>query len=125
MRTMTIGDIRRGETSGVPLSRVYVIRDGDEVLYVGKSKNAITRVESHLGIGQWGWRNCGTVLSEHLRTATSDSFTVELFDSRDVKSAMNLTDTDRLFPGELDSYVSDLEMDLINKLSPKFNRIGN
>lgn len=125
MQTVTIGDIRRGETDGVPSSRVYVIRDGAEVLYVGKSKNALTRVESHLGMGQWGWRNGGTILSEHLRTADSDAFTVDLFDAHDVKAAFDVGEDERLPFGMLDDFVSDFERNLIRSLSPRFNRIGN
>ena len=125
MRTITIGDIRRGDTSGIPLSRIYVIREGDTVLYVGKSKDAVARVEGHLGVAHYGWNCTGTTLSEYLRTTDSNGFTVELFDRCDVKRSANLAEDDRLFPGELDLYVSDLERDLIKKLLPKLNVIGN
>lgn len=125
MKTITIRDIKQENTDGVPLSVVYVIREGDSVLYVGKSKNAITRVESHLGMGQWGWCNTGSVLSQYLRSNNSDDFTVDLYDHMDVKIAANIPEDCRLYSCERDGYVADLERELINKLSPKFNMIGN
>jgi len=54
----TIGDLLDGQLDGHEDTReciIYVVRDGDIVLYIGKAIRVIERLRSHLGSGTWGW----------------------------------------------------------------------
>ncbi len=54
MITTTLGAIAKGAFTGGEASyRIYVISVGDIPLYVGRSSDAVTRVLSHLGMGEW------------------------------------------------------------------------
>ncbi len=44
----TIGRFLKGEVDQVWLSGVYVFRDGEHVLYVGRSKDVVKRVYEHI-----------------------------------------------------------------------------
>lgn len=54
----TIGDLLDGQLDGredIQGCIIYVVRDGDITLYVGKAARVIERLWSHLGDGSWGW----------------------------------------------------------------------
>lgn len=55
MNTFTVGAILNSTTPDTPGARVYVLRDGRAVFYVGVSSNNVTdRVLEHCGRGTWG-----------------------------------------------------------------------
>jgi hypothetical protein len=54
----TIGNLLDGQLDGHEDTLgcvIYVVRDGDLVLYVGKAAGVIGRLWSHLGESTWGW----------------------------------------------------------------------
>lgn len=96
--------------------RLYVVEGEGCVLYVGQSKCAVTRMESHLGRGEW--RNFYG--SDFDRVLTSNpkaiEYVVTFYDDTDIESA-----------GKSAGYpvdVSDVEDTLIFELSPVFNAQG-
>lgn len=75
---------------------VYIIRDGETVLYVGSTRyDARSRIKSH--------QKAHSLLGKALRTQAVDEWTVEMIPHADYKSA------------------SDKEKRLIVELSPRFN----
>lgn len=56
MLTLTVGDLQNDDTElkMIPYS-LYVVREGETVFYVGKSKRSVyTRLLEHIGIGRHG-----------------------------------------------------------------------
>jgi predicted GIY-YIG superfamily endonuclease len=96
--------------------RIYVIEGEGYVLYVGKSVDAVTRLESHLNSGAWS-RYFGSELDMLLVKPSSNDYTVTLYDESDVCRLIG----DVL---NIDEQVTILERKLIYDLSPVFNDKG-
>lgn len=96
--------------------RLYVVEGEGCVLYVGQSKCAVTRMESHLGKGEW----CNFYGTDFDRTITSNpkamEYTVTFYDDTDIDNASKRAG----YPVD----VSDVEDALIFELSPVFNAKG-
>jgi hypothetical protein len=130
--TITIGDLRT-LSDAIPdeTMRVYVVEGDGCVLYVGRSKDAVERMMSHLGLGNWllFWGgDFDETLSRH--RPHSDGYTVTFFSEEEVASLCKLPPkpSDRkdehLWRARVDCVVSDLEEGLIYEMSPVFNCVG-
>lgn len=99
-----------------PPFRIYKIEDCATVIYVGRSKDALVRMWSHLGMGEWV-QFFGCFLDQLLIKEASDSFTVTLYDEDDV---------DRLVEGgrRINRKVELLEQRMIRELRPRHNTMG-
>jgi hypothetical protein len=116
MERTTISAIRKGYTSQDRL-RVYLVEDGDRLLYIGKSVCAITRMESHLGFGEWAhfW---GGIFDHALTTEPlSGDYTVLFYSADDCDKAIRQ-------PWDLDYKVTFIEETLIREMAPIFNIAG-
>lgn len=58
MITSTVGDLADGRLDDLDTRghRLYLVRDGETVLYVGQSRDPIDRLFGHFGYGTWGMR---------------------------------------------------------------------
>lgn len=111
METTTIRNIKTGYTSNSRL-RIYIIEGEGCILYVGKSKCAITRMESHLGIGEWA-AFFGSSLDQMLiSNPKADDYVVTFLNEDDILNT------------NLDLAIDDLEERLIYEFSPVFNSQG-
>lgn len=126
----SIDEIRDGIYLNEPM-RIYLVQHGDYCLYVGKSKDAVNRMESHLGIGEWiglhgsefdFWLSGSPVANECVVTFLGESWIRDAF-SLPVKPD---SPGERLYGWQalLDIWVDSLESDLIFHLSPVFNCLG-
>lgn len=112
----TIREIKEGYTSDRKL-RLYIIEGEGCFLYVGKSKCAISRVLSHLGIGSWS--GFFGSLFDFMLTSNpkANDYTVYFLDENKIKKTINHF-------GDINSKVDDLESLLIYELSPVYNTMG-
>ena len=112
----TIREIKKGVDYDDDRYRIYIIESEGIILYVGKSSEAISRMESHIGKGDWvGF--FGSVLDRLLITSAADNFNVELYSEFDISQVIK-TDWD------IDTKVSWFEEYLIYELSPVYNAKG-
>lgn len=99
-----------------PSYRLYVVRDGDVVFYVGQSQNVINRLWDHLGEGCWarvqGKSNLGRLIKFNL--PASRVWQIELLTVEDCQDY-----------GETYGDVSRAEQLLIDYHSPYLNVKGN
>jgi len=76
----TIGAILDGECIGLdPSHRLYVVRDGATVFYVGQSRDPVERLLGHMGHGAWvfyGKSSLGRMVEVNM--PASQSWQVEL-----------------------------------------------
>jgi len=112
---LSIAEIKQGAYHHLS-QRLYVIEGEGCVLYVGQSKCAITRMESHLGLGPW--RNFfGSSIDMVLtKNRNADHYTVTFYDDTDIAALSQQIG--------YDVDVSDVESKLIFELSPVFNAQG-
>ncbi len=131
MMTVTVGDlldgkffdIVTGEIAGKDFStwvdefnrrrqrqpEIYVVRDGDVVFYVGQSRQVETRLEAHVGRGEFGYSGpsqLGHAILVNLPEARA--WTIELWTVEEC--------------GE--TTVDQAEQSLIDKYTPHFNIKG-
>jgi len=117
MLQKTIHDVKNGIKSDGNRYRIYVISTDGIFLYVGKSKEALTRMESHVCKGEWiGF--FGSDLDYLLIKTEADSFIVDFYDEHDISQIITTN-------WDIDDKVSFLEEHLIYELSPVYNAIGN
>ena len=119
MNTTTLGEIIDG-FYGDETYRIYVISSGEIPLYVGQSKDAVTRILSHLGTGEWiGFY--GSTFDKKIKTYPGwRDFQVELFTLEECAKDSHIIAG--LEPG--DWVVDYVEDKLIYNLSPVFNSKG-
>jgi hypothetical protein len=58
MITVTVGDIlddKGPEWQDAMGHRLYMVRDGEVVFYIGQSGNPLERILTHIGQGPWNW----------------------------------------------------------------------
>lgn len=80
--TTTLSAIVNGFEGDVSYN-LYIIASGSIPLYVGKSKNAVARVLSHLGLGEWAGLY-GSSFDRRLKTYEGwEDFAVVLLESND------------------------------------------
>ena len=116
----------------IPSFRIYVIKGDDCVLYIGKSQDAITRMESHIGKGVWA-SFFGSTVDYLLITPQANEYSVELYDENEI-AQLHKT----IYPNSMyhqsnaignaivsDAIVSDIEEIMIYELAPVFNTIHN
>ena len=105
--------------------RIYIIKGEGVILYVGRSKEAIDRVETHCGIGRFG---SGTLLTNHLLSNRKKimNYTVTFLDEEICCSLSKYKDVVRIQKNRYwrDTCVEDLENRLIFRLSPVYNAMG-
>lgn len=131
METTTIKQIKDGYISDNSL-RLYVIEGEGCILYVGRSKCAITRMESHLGLEWIGFFGSDLDLmltsnpkaDEYTVTFYSEVDIVESNPHRDFRLAVRDDLEEPHYNSLMDIYVSDIEEKLIYELSPVFNSMG-
>jgi len=127
METTSIGNIYGGYVPKATM-RIYVIKDsGGQVLYVGRSKDAVERVRGHMGIGSYvfGGSRIGTHIVKCWPAA--QAWPVELYDVHDCASIypypykLNGTPLDNIIR---DMHVEHAEEELIQYLQPPYNVLG-
>lgn len=148
----TIGELLDGQLDGyesVNECIVYVVRDGDVVLYVGKAVRVIERLWSHLGTGSYGWTGIsqlGVLIQANLPMARR--WSLELMTGEDCLSVLQECTGNKYFTGangsgyllvksiSLDDGVrleqrlaatnaEELESELIRVYHPCLNSAGN
>lgn len=111
----TISEIKRGFHHSVT-QRVYVIEGDGCVIYVGQSKCAITRMESHLGRGEWRGFFGSDLDHMLMRNPRASSYKVMFYDDADIaRYALSVG-----YAADIDTF----EDALIYELSPVFNAKG-
>lgn len=70
----TIQGLIQGELDYAEVSGVYIIRDGKDVLYVGRSKDTVNRLIEH--IEKWTSSSIGNII--HINAPQSLSWQIEL-----------------------------------------------
>ena len=83
--------------------KVYVVRDGDVVFYVGQSDGPVERLEAHVGRGAWGWTgtsSLGRTIEDNLPGARD--WTIELWTVQECKEAL-ADETTKLWRWDKDS----------------------
>lgn len=104
----------------IPPYRIYVIKGDGCILYVGKSQDAIVRMESHVGKGMWvGF--FGSHLDYLLITKQANDYTVDFYDEDEVRVLYRYNP---LFTS-MDRMVGSVEEQMIFDLAPVFNIINN
>lgn len=116
MELVTIQQIRFGYASTKALI-VYVVEGEGCVMYVGKSRDAITRMESHLGIGEWAGFFGSSFDQMLVSNPKTGSYTVKFYDEDDIAGTVAGSFA-------LDVKVSMFEEALIDELQPVFNVMG-
>jgi hypothetical protein len=111
----TIAQIKQGINHPVT-QRLYVIEGEGCVLYVGQSKCAVTRMESHLNMGPWRAFFGASIDNVLINEQGADTYTVSFYDDTDIE-ALSAQDGCR-------ESVSCVESKLIYELSPVFNAQG-
>ena len=92
MKQMTVNDALIGKIKSGD-HRLYVVSDGDLVLYVGKSTDPIDRIQAHCGGGRFGWAGAsllGETIKDNLpesRTWTVTMYTLPECQTRDMDMA--------------------------------------
>lgn len=120
MRTVSISDIKTGVSLPKETYRIYLIRRDDLVLYIGKSIDAVTRLESHVNKGNWA-SFYGSTLDQWLtRSDEADTYLVDLYNENDITQYCK-TRYPWFESMPFDYAVSHMEADLINEISPVFN----
>lgn len=116
MLQKTIRDVKNGIEYDGNRYRIYVIGVDGIILYVGKSSEALSRMESHVGTGEWlGF--FGSTLDHLLIKTEADNFVVEFYSEDDISQAIKTN-------WNIDDKVSFLEEHLIYELSPVYNAKG-
>ena len=111
----TVSEIKNGFCHPTT-QRIYVIEGDGCVIYVGQSKCAITRMESHLGRGEWRGFFGSDLDYMLIRNPKAGGYKVTFYDDADIaRYAVSLGYA---------ADVSTLEDDLIYELSPVFNAQG-
>lgn len=100
--------------------RIYVIKGDGCILYVGKSQDAIARMESHVRKGQWS-TFFGSTVDWVLIKKEADDYIVELYDEEEIRALYGHSH----FYTSIDKVVSDVEKKMIFDLAPVFNTIYN
>ena len=78
----TIKDIIDGNLDQVDLSGIYIVRDGEHVLYVGRAVDVVQRLHDH--IEKWASSAIGDVI--HANAPQSLSWQVELMGAEECRS---------------------------------------
>ena len=126
MKTITLGSIIRDElpeTWDEPYE-IYVIREGDTVFYVGKSKDCvIDRILGHLGEGTWGWSS-GDELGDFIKfyEPGSHNWQVDLMTIKDCFPFIKKSHPDAK---KARCTVADAESAMISHYGPCLNKMLN
>lgn len=102
-------------------ANVYVVHGADGcILYVGKSGCAVTRLQSHVGVGEWcgfGISRTGQFVLDNL--PLSKGWKIDLYSIDECKA---------IYPsswwGEEQDWIDHAEQCMIDYLKPKFNVIN-
>jgi len=136
MITSTIGDLLDGNLDLVDIEghHVYMVRDGEVVFYVGKSKDPVERLLGHCGRG--GWVFGGKSALGYLIEANSPEarqWQVELLTITDCEPYVKWrwwsgqrhlwTEEERRFKEK--NVIADCEVALIDRYRPCLNSIDN
>ena len=102
--------------------KVYVVRDGDVVFYVGQSDDPVDRLLAHAGLGAWGHltgtSSLGRTIEDNLPSARG--WTIELWTVQECKEALVDETT------ESQRWDKDLaEEEMILRQRPYLNAIHN
>lgn len=122
MITATLSEFFEGlEMAGSHI--VYLVRDGDLVIYVGKTTTgAGNRLLSHCGRGPWGWSsgpdNLGRLITQN--SPESDPWQVDIYRVEDCLSELKTA-----YPYFVHFDLDILERYLIKKYSPCLNGTYN
>jgi len=81
MIQLTVRDLLRGKADEVAMSGVYMVRDGECVLYVGKSKDVISRLHDHME--KWTSHQLGDVI--RINAPQSLSWQIELMEPEECR----------------------------------------
>ena len=111
----TIAQIKQGISHPVA-QRLYVIEGDGCVLYVGQSKCAVTRMESHLNMGPWRAFFGSSIDKLLTNEQNANTYKVTFYDDTDIRTLSAQVG--------YDVSVSCAESRLIYELSPVFNAQG-
>ena len=101
--------------------KVYVVRDGDVVFYVGQSDGPVERLEAHAGQGTWGFTgpsSLGRTIKDNLPSARA--WTIELWTVQECKEAL-ADESTRTWRWDKDL----AEVKMIQRRRPYLNAIYN
>lgn len=76
-----LDDFAKGVIKDLPIYRLYVVRDGDTVFYVGQAGDVVDRLYGHLGQGSWSWATGMSELGKLIKAnlPTSRDWRIELY----------------------------------------------
>jgi hypothetical protein len=105
---------------------IYVIGDEETILYIGQAKNGVCdRIQSHCGMGTWGWGNkdnLGSLISDN--APASYNWTVEMYSISDFNCDWNgRTDEFKAMHAPIE--IDRIEGMLIRKMKPCLNVMHN
>ena len=121
MLTITVGDVLNDKLpdSGWGKFRIYVFRDQDFVLYVGKTEqNIIDRIEEHLGLSHREESHVGQLVADNLPHSLEWCIDLMTLDDCDVFVQHH-------FAVDHNKDVRLAEQALIREYSPPLNRESN
>ena len=118
----TVDDLLDGNLDNLnpDMSKIYVVREGDTVFYVGQCRwDILDRLLSHFGKGNWGWAQGPSRLGELILENLPESRSWQI-------DFLELTDVAEMFPKFVGEWTSNsAEQRLIQMYRPCLNRRGN
>ena len=108
---MKLGEIVLEDKNGPDWAVIYIIRDGDELLYIGKSTNVSLRIFQHLGYAN---PPSGGTFSEYARKSISACWDWDVEYVCVPEDILNQA-------YRIDYWIKQTEAQLIHDLQPRFN----
>lgn len=121
-RTELLTDILNDNHNSHARTVVYIVRDNDFVIYVGKTTTGVsTRLQSHCGCGEWGWSgedSLGCFIREN--KPDSDNWKVDIYTVDDCISELR---SEKPYYKFFD--IDDAEQYFIHLHNPALNIVHN
>jgi predicted GIY-YIG superfamily endonuclease len=121
MVRLTVRDFLQGKADKVAISGIYVVRDEECVLYVGRSKDVVTRLYNH--IEKWASHQLGDVI--RINAPQSLSWQIELMEPEECRDIVKSIGYQRYEDTELTIDIELAEQSLIMHYHPCLNISNN